>query len=104
MGRREDIRAERQAVRDAFGAELWDEVTRILFEEDPIHIGRVSKTEYDPEVRTILPRLPACRSVEDARRVVHEEFVRWFDARIAGPAERYERVGERVWEAWTSRR
>jgi hypothetical protein len=103
MGSREEIRAQQQAVRDAFGEQLWDEISRILFEEDSIRINFGSNTdEYEPEVRTILPRLVGCQAVEDARRVVHEEFVRWFGERIAGPPERYDRVAERVWQAWSS--
>ena len=34
--------------------------------------------EYDPETRTILPRLRDCRSVEDVDRVVRDELARWF--------------------------
>lgn len=91
----------RLAVKEAFGAELWDEVTALLFAEDPLGINLGSNTdEYEPEVQTILPRLVGCASSRDAQWVIHEEFVRWFDEAIAGPPERYRAVAERIWEAW----
>jgi len=31
--------------------------------------------------------------------VLHEEFVRWFDQRIAGPRETYEALADRIWAA-----
>jgi len=33
----------------------------------------------------------------DAQRIVHEEFVRWFDRRLAGPLERCRVVAESIW-------
>jgi hypothetical protein len=53
--------------------------------------------EYEPETDTILPRLKSCRSAEEVRSVVHEEFVRWFDDHVAGPPERYGRISKRIW-------
>jgi hypothetical protein len=50
MGTREEIRARRQAVRDAFGHDLFDEISRILFDEDPIGVGSAPANEYDLEV------------------------------------------------------
>jgi hypothetical protein len=37
-------------------------------------------------VGTIIPRLGDCRSVDDVRRIVHEEFVKWFDVVNAADA------------------
>jgi hypothetical protein len=72
---------------------------RILFDEDPIGIALGSNfDEYEPEAFTILPRLAGCTSVDDVRRVVHEEFVTWFGASTAGPPEKYQRIAERVWD------
>jgi hypothetical protein len=49
-------------------------------------------------VDTILPRLRDCRSADDVRRIVHEEFVKWFDVVTAGPPEKYQTVAKRIWE------
>jgi hypothetical protein len=38
----------------------------------------------------------------DVHRIVHEEFVRWFDRQIAGPVERYRDVAESIWGLWTA--
>ena len=38
-------------------------------------------------------------TVEDVRRVVHEEFVRWYNADTAGPASLYRAVAEDIWTA-----
>jgi hypothetical protein len=35
----------------------------------------------------------------EVRRIVHEEFVRWLNAGIAGPEEAYESLANRLWEA-----
>ncbi|MCB9668110.1 MAG: hypothetical protein H6734_01420 [Alphaproteobacteria bacterium] len=99
---RERIGADRRAVRDAFGADLWDEVSNILFEHDPIGINFGRNTdEYEPEVQTILPRLVACATPEEAQRVIFEEFEKWFGVGHAGPIERYDRLARRVWDVWT---
>ena len=65
---------------------------------------RAPSDEYDPEVGTILPRLPECRSAEDVAKVVQEEMAQWFaGAKAAGPVERYERVAEEIWRLWSER-
>jgi hypothetical protein len=100
MSDREQILAERQQLRAEYGA-LFDEIAAILFELDPVGINFESNTdEYEPEVGTILPRLRSCSSVADARRVIHEEFVRWFEPETAGPESNYQEAAERIWAAW----
>ncbi len=59
--------------------------------------------EYLPEARTIVAGLTRARSVGDVRTLVHEEFVRWFDADIAGPEQRYEDNAREVWAIWLGR-
>jgi hypothetical protein len=92
----DDVRARRKVLRAEYG-KLYDRVSAILFEEDPIGINFADNTdEYEPEVDTILPRLKTCHTVGDVQAVVHEEMVRWFDP-TAGPAERYATVATRIW-------
>jgi hypothetical protein len=80
---------------------LFDEVSAILFDVDPIGINFENNTdEYDAEAGTILPRLETCTSVESVRSVVHQEFVRWFGPEVAGEEARYEQAAHRVWQAW----
>jgi hypothetical protein len=79
---------------------------RSSFRHDPIGIAfdNENTDEYDPETGTILPRLRNCEAASDVLRVVHEEFVRWFDAGNAGPVEQYGDIASEVWRLWQSHR
>lgn len=81
--------------------EIVTEVSRILFEADPIGINFESNTdEYDGEAETIVIGLAGARSADDVRSLTHEAFVQWFDAQTAGPAERYASIAAGIWDAW----
>ncbi len=97
---RERIIEERKRLRSEY-RDLFDSVASLLFRHDPIEINFETNTdEYEPEVGTILPRLRDCASQEDALRVVHEEFARWFDQDTAGSADRYEEISKEIWQLW----
>ena len=89
------------SLKAAYG-DLYTEVSRLLREADPIRlISRgAPDDEYDVEVRTILPRLREAKSSDNVQRIVHEEFVHWFSAEIAGPAAQYAAVSKKIWEVW----
>ena len=92
-----DPQARRDALKREYGG-LYARVAAILFDEDPMGINLDDNTdEYEAETDTILPRLKACRQMEDVRTVVHEEFVRWFSAELAGRPEHYSRIARRIW-------
>ena len=83
---------------------LTDEVEGVLCRHDPIGINFGDNPgEYLPEAESIVARLPHARSAEDVRALVHEEFVRWFDRDIAGPAQRYDDIARDVWATWLAR-
>jgi hypothetical protein len=95
---------ERRRLRAESG-NLFDDVAALLFRHDPVGINFDKNTdEYEPEAGTILPRLRYCESERDVRRVLHEEFVRWFDAGTAGPEERYTDVASEIWHLWKQHR
>ena len=97
---REEIIAERQRLKSEY-RELFDEVAALLFRHDSVGINfEDNADEYEPEVETILPRLGGCHSADDVRRVVHQEFVRWFDSGIAGPEDHYGKIAIEIWERW----
>jgi len=102
---REQILEERRHLKAEYGT-LFDAVSALLFRHDPIGIAfdNENTDEYDPETDTILPRLRNCESPSDVQRVVHDEFVRWFDAGNSGPAERYALIASEIWELCRSRR
>ena len=97
---KKEIDAEHRRLRAEYGA-LFDEVVAILFRYDPIGINFDDNTdEYEPEARTILPRLRSCHSEEDVLAAVYEEFQRWFDPENAGPREHYSTIANEVWTLW----
>ena len=97
---RDEIHQERRRLRAEYG-DLFDSIAALLFRHDPIGINFDENTdEYESEVGTILPRLHDCRSRGDVLRVVHGEFVRWFDSAIAGPQEHYTGIASEIWELW----
>jgi hypothetical protein len=90
-------------ARDRYG-KLFDDVSALLFRLDPIGINFDTNTdEYEPEARTILPRLSKCRSQADVLQVVLEEFHRWFGDDIRGDKVSYEQIAAAIWDLWSSR-
>jgi hypothetical protein len=96
----EQIRENRRKLKVKYG-KLFDAVAEILFRLDPVGINFEHNTdEYEPEAGTILPRLKNCDSVIEARKVIHEEFVRWFDLETAGNEESYAVIAGEIWAVW----
>lgn len=101
---REEIRENRRRLKAKYG-KLFDAVSEILFRFDPAGINFETNTdEYEPEVGTILPRLKKCDSVGEVRKVIHQEFLRWFDPETAGSEETYEVMAQEIWVAWQTYR
>lgn len=77
-------------------------VSELLRQHDPLDLiaSGAPNDEYEPEVSAIIPRLREARGNADVRALVHEEFVRWFDAETAGAPSRYEDLANRIWNAW----
>lgn len=88
----------KKQLKAAYGG-LYDEVLHILHEHDPVGIGYLPD-EYEPEVSSILPRLKEAHSPEEVTTMVHQEFVRWFDAGIAGEEARYVSLSREIWNAY----
>jgi hypothetical protein len=97
---RDEILESRRRIKAEYG-KLFDSVASLLFRHDPIGICFDTNTdEYQPEAETILPLLRNCRTVDDVLRVVHSEFVRWFDTDTAGPQEHYKSIASEIWQLW----
>lgn len=95
----ERIAGERARIRAAHG-EIGLTVLDILARHDPLDIVRSENpAEYEPVVRTILPRLTSVRCVEDVRRIVQEEAAAWLTPERTGPPSAYAQIGHEVWEA-----
>ena len=96
-------RATREAARQGQPG-LFAAVSEAMFRHDPIGINFGSNAdEYDAEAGTVVPRLPACSSADDAELVLYEEFVRWFGADTAGDRARYAALAVEVWRLWQQR-
>jgi hypothetical protein len=96
----EEIQAVKQRLRLEYGT-LFDAIAAILFRHDPIDINYENNTdEYEPEARTILPRLRTCQSAEDVQSVVYEEFQQWFGDEMVDSAEGYKAISEEIWCLW----
>jgi len=96
----ERIEEEQKWLRTQYGS-MFDSIAALLFKHDPIGINFEDNTdEYEPEARTILPRLRDCHSAEDTLRVVHEEFVRWFTPEVAGQQKHYTQIASEIWGLW----
>jgi hypothetical protein len=101
---REEILQERRRLREEYG-DLFDATAALLFRHDPARIDfEVNPDEYQSEAGSILPHLHSCQSAADVCRVVHEEFVRWFDAVTPGPPERYTEIASEIWQLWQASR
>ena len=104
MQTREEIAAENRRLKAEYGT-LFREMTEICFRHDPIDINfEDNSDEYEPEVRTILPRLKTCADRDDVVKVVHEEFQKWFGPDTAGPIENYRSLGNEIWQLWNERK
>lgn len=89
---------ERRRLKAEYG-DLFDAISALFFQHDPVGINfEINPDEYETEVSTILPRLCHCLSADDVRKVVHEEFVRWFDPISAGPPELYQDIASEIWQ------
>ena len=95
-------RRRRSAVKRKYKT-LFDETSALLFRRDPVGINfEVNTDEYDPEVGTILPRLSGCHSALEVRKVVYEEFLRWFGPETAGDEISYSSIAEELWQLWST--
>ena len=80
--------------------QLFQQVSAILFEHDPMGINYEDNTnEYEPEAGTIIGRLKDCSGHIESRKMIHEEFLRWFYDDV-GDENEYTEIAKEIWEAW----
>ena len=98
---RRHLRDERKRLRVAY-AELFAGVTEILARHDLMSLVEIGAPadEYEPEVGTILPRLRDAADADDVQGILHEEFVRWFDADILTPEAQFAAPAAEIWALW----
>jgi hypothetical protein len=98
---RSHLRDERKRLRVEY-AELFAGLTEILARSDLMGIAELGPraNAYEPEVGTILPRLRDATDAADVQRILHEEFVRWFDADILPPQAEFAAPAAEIWTLW----
>ena len=80
---------------------LFSELSAIIYRVDPIGLNVEENTdEYDPEARTILPRLRDCRSVDDVDRVVRDDLARWFTPELVAGSPTCDQLVDEIWSWW----
>jgi hypothetical protein len=113
---REDTLRALDDLRQERGEGFW-EVLELISRADPeglLAIG-APPDEYEPEARTIYPRLSEARPAQDVRRIVEEEFQRWFGTaygehravsideayHISNPDTDLDALAAAIWRAWS---
>lgn len=86
-----EVLNDREAVRRRLVGkeELVADMTEALFEMNPVGLDTTDPKEFRPEAETITLSLPSELSLDSLQRVIHEQFVNWFDADMAGELGRY---------------
>ncbi len=82
------------------------DLTALLYRHDPISLAAAGAPadEYEPEVSTIIPRLKDAKSPDDVQRVLHEEFLHWFNGEeTAGPESAYRAMAIEIWDLMARR-
>jgi hypothetical protein len=96
-----DHRAHVKAHLRATYGSLYDRLIQILYIADIMSISNFAKDEYEPEVTTILPRLPQATCEAEVERIIREEFAYWFYDGINGlDPERFAWAARTIWQAW----
>lgn len=76
-------------------------LSELLYRHDPVGLRAAGapKEEYESEVSAIIPKLEDATGPDDVRRIVHQEFLRWFgDEQTAGPESAYNAIACEIWE------
>lgn len=68
------------------------------YDEGLLEIG-APRDEYEPEIETIVPMVVTATSAAEVQGVIHDGFVRWFGAGIAGAVDAYEEPARAIWHA-----
>ncbi|RBN38620.1 hypothetical protein DMN50_24480, partial [Priestia megaterium] len=84
-----------------------DEISLILYEEDPMEISNVfddaNKNEYDSEALDIVReiRLIERNSIlrfSELVKLIRKVFVEYFTEELAGPESKYKNIAVRIWD------
>ncbi len=86
--------------RRELAGELFDNVSVILFENDPIGLNfETNVDEYEPEARRIMPLIKEARDVNHLSELVRDVFVQMFEGVDVDRKEGiYTQIATKIWE------
>ena len=86
--------------RRELAGELFDKVSDILFEYDPVGLNfETNVGEYEPETRTIIPLINEARDINHLSELVRGVFVQMFEGVDIDRKEGiYAKIAARIWE------
>ncbi len=98
---KEELEAHKALLKGEFGP-FFDEALVILFRHDPLDLGMgFNADEYLPELLTILSRVRQADSAQELRRIVYEEFKKWFaEEEEVGTEDKYTAMAQELWNAF----
>jgi hypothetical protein len=97
---REIERAERRRLLTE-SEQLVLDLEALLFRHDPMGINyETNLDEYRSEAETITLRRAEAKSVDDVRRIVNEEFIRWFDGVSVVRPDAFDVIARETWALW----
>ncbi len=75
------------------------DVEALLYRHDPMGLAALGapEDEYEPEARTITPRLPVAKNEGDVHQILIEEFNSWFQTDTAPPAAALSAPARELW-------
>lgn len=75
------------------------ELKDIVNEVDPIGLISIycPDDEYDPEVNNILKLIPNSETLPQLADMIHNVFIKWFDAEMAKDYAMFERIAVLIW-------
>lgn len=100
------LNAERKALKDKFG-ELYFDLSALLVEYNLVNLKvKNNDTEYEPEVDSIIEKLPNTNNVNDVANVIYNVFEEFFgDELIPDKSDEvYLVLGYEIWKLWEKQR
>lgn len=79
--------------------QVYTLVKQAIDQADPMRLLEIGapEDEYESEIREIAGQVGTCTTVAEVQMLLHEVFVRWFDAQLAGPKEQYRAPAQTIW-------
>ncbi len=96
----EDMVQRAETLRKQYGR-LYDHLSKILKQADPLVISLVSNLEYDWAVEDMFPKLETAKHIDQVERIVHEVFAPYLLGALSPQdSARLFWISDQIWEVW----